>query len=177
MMELYYDSYSVAYFVVSQEMGSKTQMEFLEDLYQHEYAYLHPVYKEDKKDFVSDVLYWTDYLIDKDKLDKEFPVVEKDFKATGRQFIRENLMSDYPEFDLFFMIMRLRILYTGEKDYIRMKLRTLLRHYGYKRRSDAIVTHMERCMFFYHIQPYLRGYEQCEITDIGLDDMITFRVG
>ena len=177
MMELYYNSYSVAYFTVSREMGSRKQMEFLEDLYTHEYAFLHPAYKENKKNFISDVLYWTDYLIDKEKLDKEFPVVEKDFKATGRQFIQANLMSDYPEFDLFFMNMRLRILYTDEKDYIRMKLRTLLRHYGYKRRSDAIVAHMERCMDFYHIRPYLQGFEKCSIKDISLDDMITFRLG
>ena len=177
MTELYYDSYSVAYFIVSQEMGSRKQMEFMEDLYLNEYAFLHPAYKDRKKDFISDVLYWTDYLIDKEKLDKEFPVVEKDFKTTGRQFIKENLMPDYPEFDLFFAIMRLRILYTREKDYIRMKLRTLLNYYGYKRRSDAIVAHMERCLISYRIQPYLRGYELCDIKDIDLDDMITFRVG
>ena len=86
-------------------------------------------------------------------------------------------MSDYLEFDLFFAIMRLRILYTREKEYIRMKLRTLLKFYGYKRRSDALVAHMERCMIFYNIQSYLKGYELCDIKDIDLDDMITFRVG
>ncbi|MBP3805706.1 MAG: hypothetical protein J6I76_17765 [Oribacterium sp.] len=176
MIELYYDSYSVAYFVVSQEMGTKTQMEFLDKLYEQEYEFLHPIYKGNKKDFISDVLYWTDYLVDKEKLDKEYPVVEKDFKATGRQFIRENMMSDYPEFDLFFMLLRLRILYLDGKDYVRMKLRTLLKHYGYKRRSDAITSHIKDCMMFYHIQPYLRGEEECDIRKIDLDDMITFRV-
>lgn len=42
MIELFYDSYSVAYFIVSQEMGTRTMMEFLETLYFEEYAYLHP---------------------------------------------------------------------------------------------------------------------------------------
>lgn len=177
MIELFYDSYSVAYFIVSQEMGTKTMMEFLETLYFEEYAYLHPDYKGYKRDFISDVLYWTDYLIDKDKLDKEFPAIERDFKATGRKFVRENLMSDYPEFDLFFMIMRLRILYVADQGYIRMKLRTLLRHYGYKRRSKEIVNHLNRCMMFYHIQPYLRDYEQCDVGKVDIDDMITFRAG
>ena len=176
MIELYYDSYSVAYFVVSQEMGTKAQMEFLDTLYEQEYAFLHPVYKGNKKDFISDVLYWTDYLVDKEKLDKEYPVVEKDFKATGRQFIRKNLLSDYPEFDLYFMLLRLRILYLDEKNYVRMKLRTLLKHYGYKRRSDSITSHIRDCLMFYHIQPYLKGEEECDIREIDLDDMITFRV-
>lgn len=176
MTELYYDSYSVAYFVVSQEMGIKTQMEFLEKLYEQEYEFLHPIYKGNKKDFISNVLYWTDYLVDKEKLDKEYPVVEKDFKATGRQFIRENMISDYLEFDLFFMLLRLRILYLDGKDYVRMKLRTLLKHYGYKRRSDTITSYIKDCMMFYHIQPYLSGEEECDIRKIDIDDMITFRV-
>ena len=176
MIELYYTSYSVAYYVVSQEMGTKMQMEFLDKLYKQEYEFLHPIYKGNKKDFISDVLYWTDYLVDKEKLDKEYPVVEKDFRATGRQFISENMMSDYPEFDLFFMFLRLRILYLDGKDYVRMKLRTLLKHYGYKRRSDAITSHIRDCMMFYHIQPYLRGEEECDIRTIALDSMITFRV-
>ena len=176
MIELYYDSYSVAYYVVSQEMGTKTLMEFLENLYEQEYEFLHPVYKGDKKAFISDVLYWTDYLVDKEKLDKEYPVVEKDFKATGRQFIRESRISDYPEFDLFFMLLRLRILYLEGKNYVRMKLRTLLKHYGYKRRSDAIILHIKDCMMFYHIQPYLKGEEECDIRKIDLDDMIMFRI-
>ncbi len=151
-------------------------MEFLNRLYEEEQEFLHPAYKGNKKDFVSDVLYWTDYLVDKDKLDKEFPVVEKDFNATGRRFVRENLMSDYPEFDLFFMIMRLRIKFSGGQDFVRMKLRTLLKHYGYKRRSTAITSHIRDCMVFYHIQPFLRGEQECDIRDIDIDDMISFRV-
>lgn len=176
MIELYYDSYSVAYFIVSQDMRIRTQMELLDEIYLYDYSFLHPKYKGNKKSFISDVLYWTDYLTNKEELDKEFPVVQKDFKASGRVFVSEKLSSDYPEFDMFYMLMRLRILYTGNKDYIRMKLRTLLKHYGYKRRSDTIVAHMKRCMMFYHIQPYLRDYEECDIDKIDLDDMITFRV-
>ncbi len=176
MIELYYDSYSVAYFLVSQEIGSRSQMELLEKIFDEEYAFIYPVYADNKKEFFSDVLYWTDYLVDKKKLDKEFPAIEKDFKAAGRKFVKEDYASDYPEFDLFFMIMRLRILYTGNKDYVRMKLRTLLRHYGYKRRNAAINGHIRDCMMFYHIQPYLKNEHECFISEIGLDDMITFRV-
>ena len=40
MTELYYNAYSVAYFVVSQEMGSKTQMAFLENLYEDEKEFI-----------------------------------------------------------------------------------------------------------------------------------------
>ncbi len=176
MDELYYNAYSLAMFAVSHEMGSRKIMELLESVYVRERGFLHPYYLNDKKMFFSDVLYWMEYLIDKEKLDAEFPVVEKDFKATGKVFIEENLMSDYPDIDIFFMFMRLRILYVDNQNYERMKLRTLLRNYGYKKRSPAIVDHINRCLIFYHIQPYLRDYEQCDIGKVDIDDMITFRV-
>ena len=174
--ELYYDSYSLALFIVSNEMTSRKSMEFLEKIYNEEKVFLDPYYVDSKKKLFSDTLYWMEYLIDKEKLDAEFPVVEKDFNTTGKTFIRENVMSDYPEFDLFFMFMRLRIRYVDNQDYERMKLRTLLRRYGYKRRSPAIVAHINKCLIFYHIQPYLRDYEQCQIEKVDIDDMLTFRV-
>ena len=34
--------------------------------------------------------------------------MEKDFKATGNTFIRENVMSEYPDIDLFFMFSRIK---------------------------------------------------------------------
>lgn len=176
MIELYYNSYSVAYFVVSRQMGAKSQMEFLDKLYEQEYEFLHPIYKRDKKGFISEVLYWTDYLLDKETIDKEYPVVEQDFKSSGRHFIKENRISDYPEFDLFFMLLRLRIRYSDGKDYVRMKLRTLLKHYGYKRRNDAIISRFKDCMMFYHIHPQLRDEGECDIRTMDIDDMITFKV-
>lgn len=174
--ELYYDSYSLALFVVSHDMGSRKAMDFIEKIFAEEKGFLYPDYTKDKKLLYSDTLYWMEYLIDKEKLDAEFPVVEKDFKATGKTFIRENVMSEYPDIDLFFMFMRLRIRYVDRQDYERMKLRTLLRNYGYKRRSPAIVAHINKCLIFYHIQTYLRDYEQCDIEKVDIDDMITFRV-
>lgn len=176
MMELYYDAYSLAYFIVSQEMGSRTQMEFLDKIYETEKEFLHPDYRGCRKEFLSDVLYWSDYLVDKENLDAEFPEIEKDFQSTGRELDRMSMMSDYPEFDLFFMILRLRIKYTGNQGYVRMKLKTLLRNYGYKRRSRQLMNHIRDCMMFYHIQSYLRNGEKCDIGMINVNDMIVFRV-
>ena len=133
-------------------------------------------YISNKKAFFSDVLYFEDYLIDREKLDKEFPVIKKDITASGRQFDVAEKMSDYPDIDLFFMIMRLRLLYVSGQGYTRMKLRTLLKHYGYKRRSAAITKHIQDCLMFYHIQTCLRGGQECDVKEISLDDMITFRI-
>ena len=176
MKDLCYHAYLVACFVLGQDMGSRSQMEFLEKMYNHEYEYLPPRYKQDKKLFVSDVLMFTDYLIDKDKIDAEFPAIERDFQYVGKYLEKEDLLSDYSEMDMFFMLLRLRILFANKTGYARMKLRTLLKHYGYKRRSSQINERIRDCLLFYHIQTFLRDGEECDIREIDIDDMITFRI-
>ncbi len=176
MQELYYNAYAIAYFLVSQDFDPENRMELLNRIYTHESDYLIPEYRENKRKFFSEVLLCRDCLIDRNNLDKEFPAIERDFKASGLQFDRMDLISDFPEIDLFFMYMRLRILHLEGKDYVRMKLRTLLKHYGYKRRSAQLNEHFRDCLMFYHIQPYLKNGVECDIREIDLDDMVTFRV-
>lgn len=118
MMELCYDAYSLALFVVSQEMGSRTAMDFLEKVYIEEQSYLRPDYIGNKKLLFTETLYWMEYLIDKEKLDAEFPAVRKDFKASGREFVEEAVMSEHADVDTSFMFLRLRIKYKILRKYI-----------------------------------------------------------
>lgn len=48
--------------------------------------------------------------------------------------------------------------------------------YGYKRLSPALIEYFNQCIYFYHLQPYVRDYEKCRIEDIDIDEMIVFRV-
>ena len=176
MIELCYTPYSVACFAVGQEMGIKEQMKFLEIVYEREYGFPHPAYRGYKKEFISDVLYWTDYLPDKLKPGEEFPAIEGDFKAAGRAFLQEGVTSGYPKLDRFFMSLRLRELYASDRGHVRMKLRALLDNYGDKRRSETIASRIRDCLMFYHIQPYLENGQECDIRKIDLDDMVIFRV-
>ncbi len=176
MIEFYYNSYAIACYIVSQEMGTKSQMDFLEKLYNTDHEYLRPEYRIDKKDFFSDVLKQINYLIDNEKLNKEFPAIKNDFIAAGRSLYSDVLMSDFQDVDQFFMLLRLHLKYSDGKSYVRMKLRTLLKRYGYERRSELITSHIRDCMMFYHIQSYLKGEVECDIKEIDLDDMITFKI-
>ena len=85
-------------------------------------------------------------------------------------------ITDYFDIDLFFKMKRIQILYLDRQDYVRMKLRTLLKAYGYKCRTQELLKYLRECMMFYHMQTYLRGKEECDIGEIGLDEMITIRV-
>lgn len=96
--------------------------------------------------------------------------------ALGNELPADAYLGDCSGLDLFFKNTRLRILYGSGQGYVRIKRRTLMTRYGYKRLSPALVEHFNRCTYFYHLQPYVRDGVKCRIEDIGIDEMIVFRV-
>ena len=82
---------------------------------------------------------------------------------------------EYADIDFYFMQLRLRIRYELTQGYTRIKLRTLLRHYGYKRRSPKIMLHISKCLNHFHLLPTQKGMI-CDIWDLSLDEMITFKI-
>ena len=143
-------------------MGTKTASIMLEKIWKEDNQYLSPFYRTNLRQLYLDVHYWTDYLCDK-------PVIDKEVEEAA-------FITDYFDIDLFFKMKRVQILYLDGQDYVRMKLRTLLKAYGYKRRTQELLKYLRECMMFYHMQTYLRGKEECDIGEIGLDEMITIRV-
>ncbi len=104
-----------------------------------------------------------------------FPTVKKDLQQLGMTFQAFNDEEEYADMDFFFLQMRLRIKYEVTQGYTRLKLRTLLKHYGYKRRSKKVMYHISACINHYQLLPTQKGMV-CNIWDNTLDDMITFRI-
>ena len=176
MQELLYNAFDIAYVIAYADMGAKKAAEFLNWIWQEEFVFLHEFYRDDKYKLVTDTYYWSDYLSDKTVIESEFPTIKKDLESTGNLSDSELFCSDNFDVDLFFKLLRLRILYVNEKKYVRMKLRTLLKEYGYKRRSDLLLQYLRDRLMFYHIQTFVKGGIICDICDINLDETIIFRV-
>ncbi|MCX4299601.1 MAG: hypothetical protein OSJ73_21725 [Lachnospiraceae bacterium] len=176
MIELYYDSFDLACIIHSQDLGTRTAGVMLEKVWNQDNLYLNPYYRTNLRSLYLDVYYWIDYLCDKPLIDREFPSIQKDFMSFGKEVNEGAFVTDFFDIDLFFKMKRLQILYLDGQDYIRMKLRTLLKAYGYKRRTQELLKYFRECLMFYHMQTYLRGKEECDIGEIRLDEMIIIRV-
>jgi hypothetical protein len=176
MQELCYSALDYAAIFSGMGLGSRAESELLDQIWECERAFLAPEYRYDRRRLILDTMYWTHYLADKPALDSEFPAIAKDFEHISGEFRCEAYFSDEYDLDLFFKSARLRILYGTSNGYIRLKLRTLLKVYGYKRRSSQLVERMKCCMAFYHIDATLRDGVFCRIDDIGLDEMLTLRI-
>ena len=55
-------------------------------------------------------------------------------------------------------------------------MKNLLSDFGYQRRSEQLLTRMNRAINRLGIVPYTRGYEPCNLAAVNLDDVIIFRL-
>lgn len=176
MKELYYSALDLAIIISSLNLGCREEAELLKRIWHNERAYLLSEYRKNFRKFMLDVYYWLIYRFDKPAIDAEFPAINRDFAVIGKKIDINDYTCEMLDLDLFFKSIRIKILYTGTQHYVRIKLRTLLKQYGYKRRSAKLLQYINECLHFYHIATYVRGEVECNFGDISLDEMITFRI-
>ena len=176
MNELLYTAQDLAIILIGMDLDCRIESAVMDRIWNREKEFLAEPYRQDRRRFTLEVLYWRYYFSEKTALDRELPVVQKDLESGGHTVDLEEYRSDYADLNLFFKSVRIRCLYGMGKEYVRIKLRTLLAVYGYRRRSRRLIRHMQRCMEFYHLKATLRGGTDCDLSTCSLDQMLTFRV-
>lgn len=76
----------------------------------------------------------------------------------------------------FFKIIKLQLTFTPDKEYRKIKLRTLFGRFGYKRRSEKLIIYIDEALKSLGLVTYLSGYVPCNIVKIKLDDTIMIRL-
>ena len=176
MQGLCYSALDIAVIISSMQLGCREESRILDRIWEGEKAFLDTPYKANQRKFILDTYHWLQYFYDKPIIDREFPAIQKDLALSNRALQAEQLTNDFSELDLFFKNIRICILYGNGNDYVKIKLRTLLKMYGYKRRSQLLLQHISLCMTFYHLDATLRGGIPCSIESADLDHMLIFRV-
>lgn len=176
MEDLCYSALDLAVIISGMGLRCQETAKFLEQVWAEERPFLQRQYREDKRQMILDVSYWLTYLSDKPSIDAEFPTIQRDAIALGSNLPVDAYTDDCTDLDIFFKNTRLRILYSGGRGYVTIKRRTLMARYGYKKLSPALTEHFKKCTYFYHLQPYIRNGVECQIQDVGIDEMIVFRV-
>lgn len=75
----------------------------------------------------------------------------------------------------YFKMVKLQLLYSGIT-YKKVKLRTLLTKFGYKKRTEQVRKDLVNAIKNLGLNPYLSKRAECEITKIPLDSIISFRL-
>ena len=141
------------------------------------------IYRDNLKNWMLAVHFCGAYLHDRAALASEFPLIARELQEINAKNDLNLLRAkqalfemEFYELEFYLKRMRIVILYHGKQDYVRVKLKTLLRAYGYQRRSAKLMTFLKQGMERYGLVSFLRGNQRCDIKEIRLDDMISFRV-
>lgn len=175
MEDLCFTPLDLAVILAGMNIGCQEEASLLHNIWVGERSRMASPYDRDQRKLILDTLYWSHYFYDKPAIDAEFPAIQRDFSQTNRLIPAESYTNDFSDLDLFFKNVRIRTFYGNGPDYVRIKLRTLLKQYGYRRRSPQLIRYMDTCLDFYQLDTYLRGNVLCDMKDVKLDDMIIFR--
>lgn len=175
-MALPYTALDLAVLLSLRDLGVREEAALLEQIWGEEQAFLAPDLVKSRRTFLLDVAYWSLYLREKPCIDREFPMIQRDAADCGTHLSEAEFLSDFSDLDLYFKEMRFRLRFFSDCGYVRIKLRTLLKRYGYRRRSTKLLEHLEQCMTFYRLKPYLRGAVPCKLSEISIDEMVVFRL-
>ena len=161
----------------SLNIGIRHQRHILEDIWNNERWVLEKkYYSPDKKlDFYKDVLYQVDYLYNKNDIDDSIRAVIRNAAELGYQVDQGVMVEDEVELVEYFKSIWIQLKYVKLKGTVRIKLRTLLKRYHYKKRSDRFCNYVDACLYFYKIVLTVKGVP-CDIRDIMIDAMVTLHL-
>lgn len=175
MYGLFYSAIDIALILSDMNLGCREESKILDLIWENDAKLLSKPYRENKRKFILDTYHWMHYIFDKKAIDTELTAIHMDFEHTNKILQINQLSSELSDFDLFFKSTRIKILYGGS-NYVRIKFRTLLNKYGYKRRSPLIIQYIRSCMDFYKLEVNRRGGIPCSIDNVRLDEMLIFRI-
>lgn len=76
----------------------------------------------------------------------------------------------------YFKVIKLRLHYTEGCDHVRVKLRTILKRFGYKRRSEKLINELDEILNQLGLTVSLKGGIGCKLNEILLDEFIMIRL-
>ncbi|AWX31844.1 hypothetical protein [Methanosphaera sp. BMS] len=164
----YYTPEQLAYFCYEEKYDLLKVNNLVEKIYREEYSFINKNYHDNQELFLEEILMYQSFLTYEELYDNQ---VKHHIDINNHLEKYEKFINDFSP--NFFLITRLILLY--HRKYRVIKLRTLLKKFGYKKRSPFIIQKIRDNVMFYHLKIYIDG-ELVNIEDCDLDDMITFRL-
>lgn len=175
MEDMYYNAYDFAIIFIGMELGCRDEVSVMKEIWEKDRSFINGAFRDKQRQLLLEIAFYESYILNKEIMDKEFPRIQKDLLAVGSKMKLEILDLENYNLHLFFKKLRINILYGRKRNEVRMKLRTLLKAYNYKRRSPKLIECISKSLYFYHLQTYLKDGVPCQIEDVDIDDMIIFK--
>lgn len=172
-MKCLYTPFDVAVYFKTENLTINEEHSILESLWGRRNDLMEIGHIKEKIQFVSSVMIELYKLGGITECAEEINIILREmgskYRVNESEFERDVIES-------YFKVIKLRLMYTPGKDYCRIKLRTLIGSFGYKRRTAALVEYINTTINSLGVKTFLRNWEQCNIGEISLDKTIVIRL-
>lgn len=172
-MKYKYSPFDIAIYFKTENLTIREEYLIVESLWEKHKELLQDCYCKEKKIFLNSLkheLYKIEGILD---CADEINLI---LKEMGSSYRVGELEFEHNVIDSYFKVIKLRLSYTHGTEYCRIKLRTLIRAFGYKRRTAALVEYINSTIDSLGMKVYLRGKEPCSIGEVSLDKVIVIRL-
>lgn len=93
------------------------------------------------------------------------------------EILNENqeLYNKERDIKIYFKTIQLQLIYNEKMKYKRLKFKTILKEFGYKRRSLKLTTTLKVVLQDLNLKTYIKKHKLCDIENIKIDDNISIR--
>ncbi|MGC7872102.1 hypothetical protein ACPUYX_11305 [Desulfosporosinus sp. SYSU MS00001] len=171
-MKYLYTSIDLAVYFLISDFPVSEEKRILQSLWEQRNSVLLPKYRTNKK-FFRDSIYkdLSEYDCTLHELDElNILMQDIDYSSNNEELNEQGIIES------FFKIIKLELTYTPNKAYRKIKLRTLIARFGYKRRSANLIGYIDEALKSLGLAIFLRGHVPCSIEEINLDDTIIIRL-
>lgn len=171
-MKYLYTPFDIAVYFSTENLTISQEQSILDALWEKKEIEIYSYYRNDKQRFKKEInneLYlMEEHLEELDALNLIFYEIGSKF-SVGDSNYEQGVVESY------FKLIKLRLTYSPNTDYCKIKLRNLIARFGYKRRTKVLIEYMKRTINALGLRTYLRGWEKCDIGTVSLDNIIIFR--
>lgn len=147
MNNIYITSYDIARFLYDRDITITKTDKIIDEIWRSKQQYLKISVYEDKQQFESKVRSILDYMLFGEYLSEEaqsIKSVNKDLQLDCKLNYEEIACNADIKTSQILYLKQIKLIldFDCNKDYMSIKLRTILKRYGYKRRSNAFITQL-----------------------------------
>lgn len=168
-----YTSFDIAAYLIIEDLKASRKQIVLTSLWQRRNIDLEERLRKDRRFFTSSVNNKINKLSECDSEFDELHIILQELGLGCDISLPETKREVVAS---YFKVVKLRLTYSDGTDHIRMKLKTLLGIFGYKRRTSAFMVIINETIENLGLATYLKGYTPCDISVIPINKMITIRL-
>lgn len=170
-----YTPFNLAVVINNREMSIVEADDFLAWVFDAENEYIHVAYRYDRRKLFIETKQYSNYLQNKREIKAEQSAIAKDYEDAGIDGSVNRFFHAEIDPHHYLKCLRLRILYFNEGHQARTTLRQILKHYGYRRRSHAIIEEVETYLEALNLVTS-QNAQEVDLFKAKLDDRLVFEV-